>query len=252
MTITYLHPGAAVPALDLPGSWHHRIWVTDEPLADSRTYAECVGAFRNGSGLWPVLIPPDERFAACGEDWLDDRGFARPCADQVPRRDAGEVLASWWSPECCSADCLRPFESGFPGLAVRSSRRQDPLAEAAQTGSLLAGIRDYRLGLVTVERPGDVPAALGWLGAVNRTQDVAALSAVLRSWEERYGAMLVVLGFDALELSVGAPPTTENRALRVAAEHRAFCLDSFAYQPGSLRNSALPLIASPIWRFWWD
>lgn len=253
MTIAHLYPDTVLPSLDLPpGSRHQRIWVTDEPLSDSRTYAECVHAFRAGSGLWPVLIPPDERFSAGGQDWLDDRGFTRPDAGQVPDRDPASALAGWWEPRCCTDDCLHPFTSGFPGLAVRSSRRFDPVAEAAETGSLLAGIRDYRLGLVAVDRPGDVLAAVGWLGAGSSTQDVPALSAVLRSWEERYGAMLVVLGFDTLELSVAAPPTTEHRALRLAAEHRAFCLDSFTRQPGTLRDSALHLIAGAVWRFWWD
>lgn len=252
MTAISTHSGALPPTLDLPaGRWHGRIWVTDQPLADSRCYADCVTAFRGASWLWPVLIPPDSRLALTGEEWLD-RSFAPPCVAEVAHRDPAALLDGWWLPECCSAACLQPFTAGFPGLARRTARRCDPLAEASDTGSLLAAVRSYRLGLVAVERPADVPAALGWTGAVNHTRDIAALSAVLRSWEQRFGAVLTVLGFDTLELSVAAPPITTSRALRLAAEHRAFCRDMFRAQPGTLRDVAASLVRSPVWRFWWD
>lgn len=87
---------------------------------------------------------------------------------------------------------------------------------------------------------------------INRTQDVGGLSAALRSWEDRFGAVLVELGFDSLVLSVAAPPTTASRALAVAAEHRAFCLDNFLMQKGDLRAFADGLVRVPHWRFWWD
>ncbi|MFC7549676.1 DUF4253 domain-containing protein [Plantactinospora sp. GCM10030261] len=41
----------------------------------------------------------------------------------------------------------------------------------------------------------------------------------------RFGAAVLGLGFDTLHLSIAAPPTILDLALRVAAEHVAFCLD---------------------------
>lgn len=251
MTIAPMHPDAVLPTLGLPaGRWHGRIWVTDTPVQDSRCYSECVSVYPS-SQLWPVLLPPDARFAVIGQDWLDDRGFEPPTTTQIAGYDPAAVLAQCWQSDCCSIRCLAPFARGFPGLARHSSRRCDPRAEAADTGSLLASARDYRLGLVRAEHPADVPAALGWTGASHRMRQVAALSAVLRSWEDRFGAVLIGLGFDSIEMSVAAPPTTENRALRIAAEHRAFCIDNFRDQPGSLREFALGLITASTWRFWW-
>jgi len=255
MTVIPLRPRLRVPTAREdqlpPGRWHDRIWVSDEPLSLPDQYLHCVRRFPN-SGLWPVLIPPDGRFASAGEDWIDDRAFFRPAVEQIAARDPAAVLAQWWRGECCGPDCLAPFESTFPGLARRSSRRCDALAAAASKGLLLASVRPYRLGLVNVEHPADVPAALGWAGAGNWTQDVAAISAVLRSWEERFGAVLIVLGFDALQLSVAAAPTTQERAQRTAAEHISFCPDNFRGQPGSLRDLAGGLVGNQLWRFWWD
>ncbi|WAL66258.1 DUF4253 domain-containing protein [Amycolatopsis cynarae] len=243
-----------IPGLDLPaGRWHGPIWLTDRPLAEPGHYRACIAAFAD-SGLWPVLVPRDERFAANGEDWIDDRERLAPAVHDVPGIDAGETLARWWDPFCCSAGvgCLRPFGSVFPGLARRSTLRVDPFAEAGNTGSILARRGSYRLGLVAVERPADVPAALGWTGMIKSTDRVAALSAVLRSWEERFGATLIVLGFDELELSVAAPPRLQSRALVVAAEHRAFSVRTFSGQPGNLREYAAGLVHRRHWRFSWD
>ena len=39
-------------------------------------------------------------------------------------------------------------------------------------------------------------SSLGWLGAANYDYDAAEMSAVLRSWEERFGAVPVCLDFD--------------------------------------------------------
>jgi hypothetical protein len=233
-----------------PGQWHGRLWVSDAPLAEPAQYLRCVAEFER-TGLWPVLIPRDERFAANNEDWIDDRGRLAPAELKVPMVDPVAALARWWDPSCCEGSCLRPFNSKFPGLTRRPQRRSDPLAEAGNTGSVLAAHGEYRLGLVQTERPADIPAILGWTGMIKFTNQVAELSAVLRSWEERFGATLIVLGYDALELSVSAPPRDQGRALVAAAEHRAFSLPTYAGQPGNLRAYASDLIHRRHWKFSW-
>jgi hypothetical protein len=251
MTVIPLRTGAPILDPQLPpGRRHGRLWVTDEPLAEPELYQTCVTRFAE-SGAWPVLIPHDERFAWNGEDWLD-----RECLDSaghlVGGIDPAAVLNDWWLEPCCDGTCLEPFGARFPGLARAARARPDVLAEAGTFGWARASVGGRRLGLVPAPRPADVPAILGWSGMINSTQDVAAISAVLRSWEDRFGATLVTLGFDALELAVAAPPTTVNRALRLAAEHRAFCRYNFTQQPGDLRAFAAGLVKVPIWRFWWD
>jgi hypothetical protein len=110
-----------------------------------------------------------------------------------------------------------------------------------------------RLGLVPVGRGADVPAAIGWSGAINHLPDAGVLSAVLRSWEDRFGARLLALETDRLHLSVAAPPRTTAEALAVAAEHFALCPDTVWQGYGTLRGYAEEgLLGTPHWTFWWD
>lgn len=248
-------PGLSLPA----GRWHDAIWVSDEPLGEPGCYRQCVMEFdaatsAGARGMWPVLIPHDPRFAANGEDWLGARQRLAPAAGLVDEVDVATTLAQWWDPFCCTGGvgCLRPYGADFPGLARKSPLRVDPHAEAGNTGSILARRGTYRLGLVPAGRPADVPALLGWTGMIKSTDQVAAISAVLRSWEHRFGAKLIVLGFDELELSVAAPPRLPGRALTLAAEHRAFSIRTFSGQPGNLREYAAGLVHRRHWRFSWD
>lgn len=250
------------PELGTPlGRWRGRMWVSDAPLAELDAYERCVDGF-GASGLWPLLVPIDLRFATT--DWFDDR-FGRFTVEQVTTRDAATVLQRWWPGPCCAPECLAPVGPDFPGLVRRSSSRGKTDAEAVWTaittrrhpssrggGIIIADRIVVRLGLVHVARPADVLAVLGWAGAARHTTDAAALSAVLRSWEDRFGARLVMLGVDAIMLSVAAPPTTVRRALGIAAEHRAFCPDGFRRQHHRLADVAESLLHEHIWAFWWD
>jgi hypothetical protein len=253
-----------------PGDWQGELWVSRDPLTDPHTYRAQVAAFEK-SGLWPVLIPHDPRFAASGADWTipwrsstsgrvgrSETGAGAAISSEAIAKEetaAEETLARWWDARCCTEGCLRPFESGFPGLAlpgwVKNISRADPIAEAGNTGSVLVARGSHRLGLVRTARPADIPTRLNWTGMSKSTNEVGGLSAVLRSWEHRFGATLVVLGFDELEFSVAAPPRDYSRALRLAAEHRAFSLPTFTRQPDDLRGYARNLVYQRRWRFSW-
>jgi len=109
-----------------------------------------------------------------------------------------------------------------------------------------------RIGVVAAQRPADIITTLGWPGAVNYRDDTAPLSAVLRSWEDRFGASVVEVGFDTLLLVVERPPQTLDHALAVAAEHYAFCCDIIMQGVGSLDAYAPLLVGRHLWDFWWD
>lgn len=81
------------------------------------------------------------------------------------------------------------------------------------------------LAVVNADRPADIPAVVGWGGIGNyRHQELPGISAVLRSWEERFRAILTVLMDAALpfrrrpaEVPRGVR-TRRGRALRVLPE----------------------------------
>ncbi|KMS90602.1 DUF4253 domain-containing protein [Prauserella rugosa] len=244
-------PTTTTPLTLPPGRMHHGLWVSEDPITDPALYLGCVAAFPR-TGRWPVLIPHDPRFEASGQDWIDDRPWSAPTDDLIGACEPADILASWWRGPCCDGTCLEPVGAAFPGLARRSPLRSDPLAEAGNTGSRLVAGGRYRLGITEVDRPADVPAALGWQGMLRTTEHADLLSTVLRSWEDRFGAVLLAVGYDALHLSVAAPPKTRHRAELLAAEHRAFCLDQFSAQPGTLGDVGAGLVGARLWSFWWE
>ena len=69
----------------------------------------------------------------------------------------------------------------------------------------------------------------------NSWDDVAEVSAVLRSWEDRFGAVLVRMHLSVLELAVPAPPWTVDDCMGVAAEHFAFTCDDDSPTPKTLK-----------------
>lgn len=155
------------------------------------------------------------------------------------------------------AGLVEPWGPQFPGLALAEAGRLDGVTVRAA----LAAVPPAWIGLVHAARPADVVTALGWPGASSAGTVLGAparLSAVLRSWEDRFGAHLFRLGFDTVQLLVERPPSTEASALAVAAEHLAFAGPrSFrAYAPEqaitTVRDLAGHLRGAPVWRFWWD
>lgn len=112
------------------------------------------------------------------------------------------------------------------------------------------------LAVVNAHRPADIRAVVGWGGIGNyRHQELSGISAVLRSWEERFRAILTVLMDAVLYLSVADPAKSRGESERVAAEHFAFCPDQHDLQNGTVytpRTYTETIRRERGWRFWWD
>jgi hypothetical protein len=217
-------------------------------------------------GLWPLLLhgldgEPDRPWAA-GEVSPGDR----PPGDL----DADTLLASWWeghlpieadgSPADDEESELAPFGASWPGLAPAVASRVPNDAAVASIADQYAenlrseylGNDQTRLGLVAAERGSDALWGTGWDGPCNYF-GTAGLSVVVRSWEARFGATVVGIGFATLELSVAAPPLTIDEALPVAAEHFAACPDNILQgRADSFHEYADLLVGENSWTFWWD
>lgn len=220
--------------------------------APSSDYGALARAF-DRTGLWPLMCASlgggeEDRPWSSGE--LDPPGSSRPDA-----HDAARVLADFWANAMPPPDeideqfrqALEPFGAGFPGLAPAAEGPDDD-------GSVERAARASkgRLGLVAVTRPADVVPAIGWSGPVNHSADMGLLAAVLRSWEDRFGAIVVGIGFDTLTLAVQRPVGDGAAAERLAAEHLAACPDNIFQGAGGLREYAQSLVGASTWEFWWD
>ena len=96
-----------------------------------------------------------------------------------------------------------------------------------------------------------IPAYLHW-GGWNACPDPAFHVAALRSWRDRFGAELVGLGHDTMDLRVIRRPQTREAALELAREQYAYCNDIVDQGTGTLSALAASLKADPWWFFWWD
>ncbi|MFJ2224350.1 DUF4253 domain-containing protein [Streptomyces anulatus] len=279
-----LPPGSLVDAT-LDGPWHEPLlWYADGP-ADLRDWSRLRAAGRP-LGLLPVLVTGGRR-----DQWPEEWDLCPDDTSYPGDHDADEVLAGYWTDY--AADEVAPENAGsdtdgtgpdtdgtgpdtdgtgsdtdgsagpgsWPGLAPVPAREAAEDADVAAAG--LAGViaadadawlGGARMALVPARRSADIPAAIGWSGPMNHENDVARLCAVLRSWEDRYDARVVVLGFDTMIVSVGRPPATIEEARALAAEHYAFCPDNIDQSPpydlGVYAEKAV--LNQEAWSFWWD
>ncbi|MET7650335.1 MULTISPECIES: DUF4253 domain-containing protein [unclassified Streptomyces] len=254
-----LPPGRLIGSSDEDPSDEPVLWHSDKAAAPGNWTV--LGGQAGRTGLLPVLVD-----VGGGGGGPQKWGLMPGEASYPGDHDAEDVLADFWEVDeeedegywdDETAEMLAPFGPDWPGLAPSPSLTIDPAVCAAQVADRLTdGTRSWpvepRLALVPARRSADVPAALGWSGPLNHTNDVALLCAVLRSWEDRFGIRVVALGFDLLVVSVAAPPTTTEAAEAVAAEHFAFCPDNITQGPGSLRAYAEQLVGERAWHFWWD
>ena len=97
----------------------------------------------------------------------------------------------------------------------------------------------------------ELPAHLRW-GNWNANPPPEIHVAALRSWRDRYGAELVGLSNDVMNIRVTRKPQTREEALSLAREHYEYCNDIVDQGVGSLSNLAAALMAHDWWYFWWD
>lgn len=242
-----LPPGRLVVPYEAAGA-RPAYWLSDQPVgADLWTLLRQA---HPRSGLWPVLAGSID--ADPEVPWAAGEVTPQPAA-AIDGLDAGQVMAGWWAEwiEDGEEGELEPFGSGWPGLAEPGDGGREPGEFADQF------LRDHddgtsRLMLVPAARSADVVTVLGWHGPANYSDDMAPLSSVMRSWEDRFGARLIELGYDTLALAVAAPPVNARHAERVGAEHFAFCPDNVVQGPGTIRSYAAQLPGNDLWSFWWD
>jgi hypothetical protein len=233
-------------------------WRTQAPVPDPGAVWSALSALHGQTGLVPVLEPVGggDLAASCWDpaavadvDQVDVAALQEQLwADHFP--EPSQVGPEWDEERQWAADMAAPFTSQYPGLA--------PAVDAALTPDVLeAAVRSFpasRIALVPADRPADVLPVLGWCpgnwGDAFPVPSPVGFAAVLRSWEERFGARLLAIRYDKAYLLVGRPPRSLDAALPVAAEHWVFCDEPAGRQP--VRTTAAKIVDAPVWDFWWD
>jgi hypothetical protein len=119
------------------------------------------------------------------------------------------------------------------------------------TDELTGAFRPTLISVIAVADPAEVPAVFGW-GAWNECPAPGAHVAVLRRWAAMYGAEVVGISEDIIEMRVARPPVSRDDALALAREQFAYCPDIVAQGVETISNLAATLRGSTAWYFWWD
>ena len=252
------------------------MWQSDDPVTDAIGLWEYCDRSAAATGVWPVLsgrfpyhpitpqrLPYPVRVGDFDLEaeleglWhaLRARQAEGPHLGGYPDDfgDAAEFMAA-------EAEAWRhrwpPYEE-WPGLAPAAP---DSGVDAAQAHRFVLQqlvlpfppaaepMRPWgpRLALVRAERPADIPAVMAW----DAEAPHQLLSAMLRSWEDRFGARVVAFEGAKLHVSVTKPPLTEAQASHVAFEHVLLGDDN--NKGVHFADYARSLVGHRYWLFWWD
>ncbi len=256
-------PAGAGRAVRIPVAW-----VTAAPVPDPGRVWEELAQLAERTGQVPFLAkglrPDSERPWDAGFDFhrwnnATDAGQLDP-AEILRERWPGATLAPEELEDAETREWitarLAPFSWQFPGLAPRASG--EPLSSAERRRAL-ESLPSARIGLVPADEPGGVLGgvlgAIGWHPA-NWIDGQLAVTTVLRSWEDRFGAQLLEIGLAEFKVLADRPPRTLAQAQRLAAEHVAFADECFYGTDKAAQNEvgaiAERLVNQPVWGFWWD
>ncbi|MFF7156593.1 DUF4253 domain-containing protein [Streptomyces sp. NPDC008139] len=256
-------PGGLPPGRLVPGS-APGLWLSDEPVvAPGRLWAR-YQAQQEETGWLPVLmawpcangfghraaeIDAVDAEASLRESWgtyQEARSLLppHPAIDEVWPDDAAALLA---------ADPGPPF-TAFPGLAAASPPHPGPSPDAvarAAVGQMLHYFTTRfiaHIALVRAERTADIPALAGW----ETEAPALELSALLRTWEDRFGARVIGFEGSSVFVSVASPPLASAHAGHVALEHVLTGASNLNDGTFPFPDYAEALRGERLWSFWWD
>jgi len=250
------------------------LWVSEEPQAAAGDLWASLLEQRAETGLWPLLllgvyvgkrvremVPEELVRGRTHRPW--HVGELEPVpAEGIADVDVGRVLARWWR-EVVTGTGEEAFDFGeealpevpfrdWPGIVTLSGAGSDPDLTASRIVKSPERLRELTgrddppfVGLVPAA---DGAAAIATCGWPSSALDITEAAAVVRSWQERFGARVCVLGINRLVMTVARPPETFDEARRVAAEHLAF---RKAFE-NNFDEYARGLIGDQVWFFWWD
>jgi hypothetical protein len=207
---------------------------------------------------WPVVIGSDEDLERIAEQFSvgDASVFGTAIPWDRPRSPA-EILAvaertefpddlRKWPGASQPEDLSAPVgewpslpDVNIPGLTIATDIVKERFLEKV-----------YIL-LLPAKHGWGVPAYLRW-GNWNACPPPEYHCAALRKWHGRYGAELVGISGDTLNLRVTSRPGTREEAMALAREQYQYCPDIVDQGVGSISALAATRMATDWWYFWWD
>lgn len=204
-----------------------------EPLASWRRLRRV----HDRTGLWPFLAG-SQLVERLRQDAITDHD---PTA---VRRGLAMDAGAWLAERATLAGAPDPASVQVDPIALARAAAAEP--QVAFTS------RDTVIGLIQARHGWEVPGLLSWNGAVNADVDAAHHVAVLHHWQQRYGAELVTLATDQIELLVPRPPQNPVTVAQVAIELLGYCPDLAIQDADAVDSLAAEVVPRRTWSFWWD
>ena len=205
---------------------------------------------RRDPGWWPVIVGAPEDEARVGEMTEYTEAAVATILDAAARLDVERELAS----RRAELDETYEEDPDEPSADLVGEWPAD--SAPSTTFALPLDIRTRRprptaIVLVPAATAAEVAAVVGF-GSWNECPAPELHVALHRRWQERYGAELVGLSADTLEMRVTRPPRTREEAMVLAGEQYAYCDDIVHQGTENLSNLAAVLLDGTAWFFWWD
>ena len=210
---------------------------------------------------WPVVVGDDQQLEAIAEQYsIEDPAVFGPRDWGSGPRSPAEILETasrlsfpddlaQWDGGLAPEDLVAPV-GDWPAQIVVASPSEYNLGVAHDVLQQRPFARVHVLFIPTADS-WEVPAFLRW-GGWNACPPPEHHVAALRRWHEAYGAELVGISRDFMDVRVPRPPCSREEALAVAREIYAYCPDDVEQGLETLAALAAQMVMQPWWNFWWD
>jgi hypothetical protein len=152
--------------------------------------------------------------------------------------------------------CLTPDTIELPSAVAFRGRGDWPASPEPSIGlsvvrNLGQPLSKVFIGVAPTDDWTTIPAYLRW-GNWNDCPAVECHVAAMRTWRDRYGAELIGVSSDTLNVRVAAKPATREEALALARDQYIYCSDIVDQGADTYSTLATYLMANDWWYFWWD
>ena len=217
---------------------------------------------RQGDG-WPVIVGDDDALERIMEQFSLDDAEVFPPSPQAnwtapPLRPVEQILAEARTIDVpAKLQELYDREYGADPFEIPPGPWPEPGSIVPMTITVDTDIRSGKtyprvhIVVAPANDPSEVPAYLRW-GGWNACPDPEVHVAVHRKWRAQYGAEIVGISGDVINLRVARRPATREEAMALAREQFLYCSDIVLQGTDTLESLATSLMESDYWYFWWD
>lgn len=210
---------------------------------------------------WPVIVGDDEALDRLAEQYsIDDPTVSpSPQLKLPPIRPTSAILKA--ADHLTYPRDLNSWDGAFKTEDLHAPlgtwpKDAAPLPDAWGISialDLLKGVplETAHVLFIPTAQSWEIPAFLRW-GGWNACPPPEYHVAALRHWHEAFGAQLVAISGDRMDLHVERPPASHAQALAVAREIYRYCPDIVDQGTETVAALAATMVSGHWWNFWWD